>query len=252
MLCCARMRLFSEHPGAAMSMATSTRLQDHLRQAVRQHDICCALETGTYLGEGSTTLIAGVLVGQPDPHLSTIEANWRFWGQARERLATFPFVDCIWGRTVAAAEALAFMKADDALLHHERYGEIFIDNLDDPLAFYSRECEGEIFEAVDADDPAFQHDHQSHYAGEDLLRTHLRRLHDKRPLIALDSAGGIGLLEFQITMELMADADFLLLLDDVHHLKHFRSLAALRDDAAFELLDVEEDAGWALAWHNAS
>ncbi|MFG0252237.1 MAG: hypothetical protein ACF8NJ_05115 [Phycisphaerales bacterium JB038] len=245
------MRLFSEHPGAAMSMATSPRLQAQLAEAVSQRGVSTALETGTYLGEGSTTLLAGLLAAQPQPGLTTIEANWRFWRKARERLAAFPFVNCLWGRTVAAEEALAFMQSDEALLHHERYGDVFIDNLDDPLAFYSRECKGDLFETIDAGDAAFQRDQAAHYAGDDLLRVHLQRLRGERPLILLDSAGGIGWLEFQITMEVMADADFLLLLDDVHHLKHFRSLAAVRRDAAFELLDADEDAGWALAWHHS-
>lgn len=47
------------------------------------------------------------------------------------------------------------------------------------------------------------------------MRECLRRFCDEKPLILLDSASGIGLLEFRITINTLLGAPFLLPLDDV-------------------------------------
>lgn len=230
-------------------MAADARLRAMLREAVQAHDVNVALETGTYLGEGSSAMLADVLTAQPSPRLVTIEADWHFWRQARTNLEPYGFVECLWGRSVPIDEAISFMEEDDALHRHDQYPDVFIDDLDDPLAFYTRECRGEFVRSADSQDPAYVRDRAVHYQGDDLLRRCLEELRDDRPLILLDSAGGIGWLEFQTTRLVMGDSPYLLLLDDVHHLKHFRSLQAVRDAPDFELLGLDESAGWALARH---
>jgi hypothetical protein len=70
-----------------------------------------------------------------------------------------------------------------------------------------------------------------------------------RPLVVLDSAGGIGHLEFLITLERMKRASFALLLDDTHHLKHFRALKHVRSSAEFRVVATANDESWALCVH---
>jgi hypothetical protein len=72
--------------------------------------------------------------------------------------------------------------------------------------------------------------------GTDLLARYCIIHKQHRPLIVLDSAGGIGYLEFLTTLKVMGNAEYMLLLDDVHHLKHFRGLRDLRTNKSFEIL----------------
>jgi hypothetical protein len=41
-----------------------------------------------------------------------------------------------------------------------------------------------------------------------------------------------------------------LFLDDTHHLKHFRSLEAIRSDPDFRILKLAQDRSWVIATHN--
>jgi hypothetical protein len=47
----------------------------------------------------------------------------------------------------------------------------------------------------------------------------------------------------------MGNAEYMLLLDDVHHLKHFRSLRDIRINKSFEILALNLEHGWLLARH---
>jgi hypothetical protein len=76
-----------------------------------------------------------------------------------------------------------------------------------------------------------------------LLQVHA----DHAPLIILDTAGGVGFLEFQIVWERMAEKRFALLLDDTHHVKHYRSLQHLRRSADFDIVAL--GTSWVLATH---
>jgi hypothetical protein len=85
------------------------------------------------------------------------------------------------------------------------------------------------------------------YQGEELQRRLLRRHQGDRPLIHLDSAGGIGYLEFKIVKEIMRGHVFWLLLDDIHHLKHFRSFSDIQSDPSFQIIAHDSINGWVLA-----
>ena len=84
-----------------------------------------------------------------------------------------------------------------------------------------------------------------------MLEEWLHRMKTRRPLIVLDSAGGVGWLEYQIVVKEMGTAPYLLLLDDIHHLKHFRSLADIKNNSSFTVLGESMEQGWALAAHRA-
>ena len=72
---------------------------------------------------------------------------------------------------------------------------------------------------------------------------------EHKPLIVLDSAGGIGYLEFQTVLKVMGNSEYFILLDDIHHLKHFRSARDIKTDKSFEILGLEQHHGWMLAHH---
>ena len=88
------------------------------------------------------------------------------------------------------------------------------------------------------------------WQGEDLLPQTLELHRRQRPLFGSILAGGIGNLEFRTVLASMEDASYALLLDDTHHLKHFRSLRHIQSDPKFRLIGAGEDGSWALAVHN--
>jgi hypothetical protein len=225
-----------------MRMADDGGLAPVLARVVREDSITHVVETGTYLGAGSTKMLAEAFPrDRPPESFVTIEANWSSWRTAKENLAHFPFVTPLWGRTVTRHAALAFVRSDEALRHHERWPDVFIDDTRHPVKSYTRELKGRLGGRPRGlrDAAAFVRDRLRSYAGDDLLPRYLSAARDRKPLILLDSAGGIGLLELQTV----------LVLDDTHHVKHFRSIARVRSDPSFFIVAESAEHGWAVARH---
>ena len=59
-------------------------------------------------------------------------------------------------------------------------------------------------------------------------------------------------LEFQTVLKVMGNSEYFILLDDIHHLKHFRSARDIKTDKSFEILGLEQHHGWMLAHHRPS
>lgn len=234
------MEHYATYLGHSMSMGEDPVLTAALTKLIAEEGINVAIETGTYLGLGSTRFIADCLVAaHPREHLGektfiTIEASKAHWRQAVVNLIRYPFMKCVWGTTVDIEAAAAFMANDDMLVNHQNYQGIYIDTLDDPVGAYGRELRG----MFNSNEPI--PDNQ-----QGLLQRYLLKHGDDEPLIILDSAGGIGLLEFNIVTETMAGRTFHLLLDDTHHVKHYRSLQAVEADLDFRI--VAKGYSWVLA-----
>jgi hypothetical protein len=247
------MKLYQTHADASISMKSSVSLPPLLRELMRREQITDVVETGTHHGLGSTTLVAEAFPPDGLPRsFVTIEANWRSWRTARRNLARFPFVTPVWGHSLRVKEAIRFVRGDDALLQHDRYPDIYVDELTDPVSLYENELRGRLGGRILRHPLAYVADRlRGRHSGENLLARSLSRVRDARPLVVLDSAGGTGLLEFATTRETLRGRAYFVLLDDVHHVKHFRSLAHIRSDAEFTILGLNEREGWALAEHHA-
>lgn len=244
------MKLLSEHPGAGTSMAASEKLSSSLKEILKKYKTTHVIETGTFRGLGSTTFVAESFPNDAPPELFvTIEVNWMSWRNAKFNLQRFPFVTSLLGRTVAIDKARQFLENDDVLRKHNEYPDIFIDNTQDPLKFYLNELEGALGRAPMNPIhfiPWFFHQNFSK-VNEGLLEIYLQKFKTKNPLIILDSAGGIGYLEFLILQEIMQDYSYLLLLDDIHHIKHFRSHLDIKNNDRFSIIDSDVEEGWLLA-----
>jgi hypothetical protein len=147
--------------------------------------------------------------------------------EARDNLKAYPFVKVHWGRSVAVIDAAPFLEIDLPLLHPENYPDIWCDHRDQEnlRQHYLAEMGG----------PG-KDDSPPDWEGEDLLARFLLEHRDSNPLVVLDSAGGIGWLEFNIMIETMGERRYHVLLDDVQHLKHFRSLAYMKEGHGFRIL----------------
>lgn len=244
------MKLYAAAAGASMEMKDDAGLRDRLVGLIAARGIDVAIETGTFLGLGSTRFVCEAFRAVAPPRrFVTVEVNFSNWCHASANLRPYAFVDCRWGRSVALNRALGFLRSDPMLLNHQAY-DIYIDNVSDPVAAYSRELAGEAAELerhpLAADGRPLPDDAKTLlFDGDDLLARLLDAHADHAPLIVLDSAGGIGFLEFQIVLEKMAGRRFALLLDDTHHIKHYRSLQHIRGSRDFQV--VAEGASWVLA-----
>lgn len=230
------MEFYGNAPNASMDMHDDPVLRRHLEHLIAEEPITVAIETGTHLGTGSTRILAecfdavGRTNDRPPPTFHTIEANPVFAEQAKRNLGRlFPWVDVRWGLSVMQCEAIGWMSEDRALRDHARIHGVWIDNLANPMQSYIDEMAGL------SDRP------------ENLLPRLLVEHRNDTPLVVLDSAGGIGLLEFQTMRAVMKWRRYYVLLDDVKHIKHYRSFAIMKHSTEFDIIAVGEK--WALACH---
>ncbi|WP_019989159.1 hypothetical protein [Rudanella lutea] len=232
-------------------MSKDTLFRQTLIDLFANNPIDYVIETGTWLGTGSTqTLATAFPANRPPKAYYTIEGNLTFHTIARFNLRKWSFVKPLWGDTVAKDKALAFIRQDEVLKNHEKYPDVFIDTLDNPVQFYTNEVEGKlgknlIISAVDWFGNSFLNRPQ------DLLHQLVLRHRDDRPLVLLDSAGGIGWLEYQTVRDTLGNRPYWLILDDIHHLKHFRSLADVQTRPDFRVIAHSLQHGWLVAEHLA-
>ena len=206
------MRLYQNYEHASITMVEDKPFLD----ALQTFKPSVILETGTYLGTGSTKMLATL---KPEK-LYTIECSEKNYLQARENLKAFPFVECIHGVSVGIEESKEFMdKNSDIFLD-----DVFIDSLS-PIEFYTNEING-MLSGGDGKPNIKQN----------ILSDLLPNLADQKPMILLDSAGGIGFLEFMKVREIMKDRPYILVLDDTHHVKHHRSKLHIQNDPSYQIV----------------
>jgi hypothetical protein len=180
------------------------------------------VETGTYQGLGTTQIVIKALTqmvkNKPQllkmPTFTTIEASEKNCLIAKNNLREHGWIQILHGCSVDLKEAEEFIKNDKAILNHEEYPDILIDSLD-PVNFYLQEIQGTLF------GPGKR-------GKDNLLLKLMPDIWNKRPLFILDSAGGMGFFEFQTVVKLMGDSRYHIFMDDINHLKHFRSKAYIQ------------------------
>jgi hypothetical protein len=227
-----------------MEVIKSERLRQALRHAIRQYKSRIVIETGTYLGKGSTRIIAESFELAPPERFYTIEISPRFSEIARQHLADLEFVEVIWGLSVGRKQAETFLQ-NDSLLWEAHHYNIAVENPEDPVSFYLAEINGNMSGKGRRDSECYAD--SSEIAPDRLLEKLLSQYRDYNPLIALDSAGGIGWLEFLEVIRLQEARPFVLFLDDVNHVKHYRSLKYVQSSADFQMIDCDIKDGWLVA-----
>lgn len=156
-------------------------------------DVDEIIETGTFHGNGSTLIFA-----ETGKYVFTIECNAQNYQIATQNTANFHNVCVIHGLSLSR----------DFLIKGLLNEDFNIDTVYDskfPKSFYMRE----ISQVVTVDNA---------------LEVFCKN--DRKQLIFLDSAGGVGWLEFQYVMGLPKEylQNKVLMLDDISHIKHFRSV----------------------------
>ncbi|MCX6587180.1 MAG: hypothetical protein NTX13_11475 [Acidobacteria bacterium] len=227
-------------PAVRIQVHDSSSLRERLIElaGLLQPEVC--IECGTHRGLGSTRILVEIAAACRIPRIYTMEISRKLFEESRRNLAIFPQVECLWGLSVDKAESIEFIQSDPLLLERGQDPDIYIDFLPDPVSGYLRELEGAL-----GGDPSLS-------PPDRLLHTWVPSFAHRRPLFCLDSAGGVGLLEYQTVRRLMGELPFIVWIDDVNHVKHYRSLLHLQSDPAASHVSLNWDEGWGVALVNAN
>ena len=154
------------------------------------------IETGTFHGDGSTRIFADT-----GKYIFSIECNFNNYQIASQNLAQFQNVCVLHGLSLSKESLIK------GLLHESFDLNVTYDSKY-PKSFYMRE----ISQNVVVENAL------------DLLCNN-----DRNQLIFLDSAGGVGYLEYLWVMNLPKEflKNKILMLDDINHIKHYRSVKNL-------------------------
>jgi hypothetical protein len=198
------------------SNITNSAFIELINKIIKNNNIEEIVETGTYNGLGSTKVFA-----ETNVPLITIETNTNNYNDAKNNLAQYKNVKFINARSLKKNDMMEFIKNDTFLFNKQYLNDCqILTDHEDPIGFYGRELNinGEIEENV-----LF-----------DLINN------NKKQIIFLDSAGGVGYLEFLEVMKL--EKNYLvnkhIVLDDIFHVKHFRSYEYLiQHNIEFKILD---------------
>ena len=199
-----------------MSTEIGTEFQKQLREFVINRRMKDVLETGTHKGLGSTRIIADALHQVClKARLITIEVRQEFLVEAKRNLSDRVNIDFRLGLSIPR---ISLPSPPEIVYWIRRMSEenpnIAIDYGGDPMGYFS-----EISEGCQLDD--------------DLLGKLIPII--KFDMILLDSAGHLGLIEFDRLMSVLT-YPVVLALDDTKHLKHWKTVEKIRADDRFEFL----------------
>jgi len=220
------MKIYKDYQHASITMVEDKPFIE----ALKKFKPSVIVETGTHLGTGSTKMLAEL----KPKKLYTIECSYVNYSQARENLKQFSFVECLHGLSVDSQEAIKFMERNPQIFEDD----VFIDDAN-PIKFYTNELMGML-----------NGGERMEGMRENILSELLPKVADDNPLILLDSAGGIGLFEFFMVREIMGSKPYVLVLDDTHHVKHYRSKLLIQQDPMFKVIYNDDIHGRLIAIHN--
>lgn len=198
-----------------------------IRALFSQHRPKRLLETGTYLGQGTTATIARTLdeLGIESGRFLSLEVNPSNHRTARKNLSEAGLshrVDLVNALSVPRDMLPTLEQIDEWTRRNIAYDDIFVDHAEHERAkLYFQETH---FESVP----------------DDGLRKALKVLEWRPDFVLLDSGGHMGNVEFNYLLELLEGPCFIAL-DDVFHIKHRRSLEQIQTDPRFELLTLSHE-----------
>lgn len=208
-----------------------------LRELVLSVKPRAIIETGTYLGNGTTRIIATALrdAGLAGTTFYSIECNPNHHQQACSNLGQaglLPFVKLLHGLSVPRNLLPTVEKINDDTVRNVVGDDVFVDHQEqNRVALYFRETD-------------FPDIH------EDLLGACLEQFGRRPDLVLLDSAGHMGNVEFNYVIERL-QGECYLVLDDICHIKHYRSFQQLQNDPRFTVIkSSEEKFGFCIAKFN--
>ncbi len=202
----------------SMSVDASSQFETELRRLFQRIRPTSIIETGTYLGQGTSSIIWRALHDfgiRAD--FTTIEVNPEHHRQALEYFQTHGMeIRAVLGLSVPRALLPDKKEIAEQFVQHKEYDGIYYDH----------------DESVRAD---LYYSETDFNVPDNLLYNAMQQFGFRPAFVLLDSAGHMGFLEFQYFMKLIQE-DCYLMLDDIFHCKHFKTLQAIKQDPRFEIL----------------
>lgn len=190
------------------------------------------IETGTYLGTGTTTIIAAALeaLGIRDAVFYTIEVNPQNYARAKEYFAANHMnVQALNGLSMPRSMLPDKDEIARKTITDVDYDGIFVD--------HKEQSRVELYHG-ETDFPQVE---------DDLLYKCLERFDFRPDFVLLDSGGHIGSIEFDYLIENL-QGECYIALDDVYHVKHHRSFQRIQSDPRFEVVaESKEKFGFCIA-----
>jgi hypothetical protein len=182
---------------------------------VNEHDFTEIVETGTYNGLGSTQVFA-----KTNKYVFSIECNYNNFLNASKNLAMYDNVCVIHGLSLKREKIITALLEED----------FDIDTTYDskhPKSFYMREISQTV-------------------VVENALELFCKN--KRKQLVFLDSAGGVGYLEFKSFMSIgdVFLENKILMLDDINHIKHKRSVEFLLKDGIEVNISSDNRFAWCI------
>lgn len=251
------MKLYSQKSGASIKMVPDVRFLKVLKEIIQLENIQFVFESGTYLGTGSTSTLAKLFIDNEKipADFITVEANLEYYKLAKKNLAKYDFIKPVFGLSVDYLEAVKFLVNDNIFNELESYPDVFIDHLETPQHFYLQEILIGLFQ--DKTEQQIKKTGTGIFAKKQNTIYNFRNnvasdfctnRKDHTSLILLDSAAGIGFFEFLELKKQMGNNDYYIILDDIDHLKHFRSKEFIKKNPQdYKLIELDKEAGWLIA-----
>ncbi|KJU85241.1 glycosyl transferase family 9 [Candidatus Magnetobacterium bavaricum] len=210
-----------------MKIDTHSEYSKHIGQLFKQIKPRRIIETGTYLGAGSTAIITSALkeleIG--DCVFYSIEVNPLHYKHAVENLTKTGLIDF-----VTPVNGLSLPR--NLLPGVEEIEEKFVKNL---------EFE-DIFVDHKAEDRAILYFLETNFEDlpDDLLGKYIMEFDYQPDFLMLDSAGHIGFIEFNYVVA-MLKGPCVFAIDDTCHVKHHKSLLKIKSDRRFEIIEESRE-----------
>lgn len=217
-----------------ISVATESEFARNLRRIIADRRPLKLIETGTHVGLGTTTIIASALKenGLAEADFQSIEVNPLFYLRACRNLrenGLAKYVTLNNGVSVPRGLLPTAEEIREEITLAKAVPDVYLDHADAKrVELYLNETG---YESVQ----------------DDLLGSCLARFDHQPDFILLDSAGHMGWVEYQYVLQHIK-GPCIIAFDDVRHIKHYRSLADLRDDPRFRIIaEGAEKFGYCIA-----
>jgi hypothetical protein len=184
-----------------------------ITELIKTYRLKRIVETGSYMGEGTTKAIANAMIG--DEMVYSIEVNPRFYEIARKRHKN------------TTINFLLGLSVKRPLL---------------PTDFTWDVPENIVVDHLDHNREILYKQEVSFKVADNMLEFALSKMDYQPDLVILDSAGHMGLVEFKELIKL-AQAPFFLALDDTNHIKHYQSVELLKAMDVDLVFETEEGFG---------
>lgn len=198
-----------------------------LKKCIKLHKPKKILETGTYLGTGTTRVIASTLkdLKVTDASFFTIECNPNNHNQAIENLKKDDLLEYVQPILGLSIPRNILPKKEDiykSTVTDIPSEDIFVDhNPEQRTELYYKETD---FNDVQ----------------DNLIDYCFEKFKGKPDFIVLDSGGHIGFIEFKHIISNIK-SECIICLDDINHIKHFNSFKYIQSDKRFKVLHISKE-----------